>query len=54
MQYMVIMRNHSAFMTDYYNNENCWDDDVLCVVDTINDAVTFDGKTWMQPENDHL
>lgn len=54
MRYMVIMNDRSCFMTDWYTNENCWTDDILCVVDTIKEIVTFDGKTWTEPERDHL
>ena len=54
MQYMVIMKDHTAFMTDWYTHENCWNDDILCVVDTIKEQVTFDGKQWIEPECDHL
>lgn len=54
MRYMVIMKDHTAFMTDWYTHENCWNEDIFCVVDTISDKVTFDGKTWTEPEHDHL
>lgn len=54
MQYMVIMKDKTAFMTDWYTHENCWAEDIFCVVDTIIDRVTFDGKTWQDVDYDHL
>lgn len=54
MRYMVILKDHTCFMTDWYDNENCWNDTILCVVDTIGEEVTFDGKTWTEPDRDHL
>lgn len=54
MQYMVIMKNSSAFMTDWYSHGNCWTEDVFCVVDTLSDRVTFDGEEWIEVEHDHL
>ena len=54
MQYMVIGKDQTVFMTDWYTNENCWNDSLYCVVDTIKEKVTFDGQTWVEPENDHL
>lgn len=54
MKYMVIMKDHSVFMTDWYTHENCWHDGILCVVDTLSDKVTFDGQEWTEAEYDHL
>ena len=54
MQYMVIMNNKTAFMTDWYTHENCWTNEIFCVVDTIKDLVTFDGKTWQDVDSAHL
>ena len=54
MQYMVICKDHTVFMTEWYTHENCWNDNLYCVVDTIQDKVTFDGQTWVEPEYDHL
>lgn len=54
MKYMVIMKDRSAFMTDWYTHENCWSDEIFCVVDTIKELVTFDGKEWNEVEHDHL
>ena len=54
MQYMVILKDQSVFMTDWYTHENCWNEELYCVVDTLGDRVTFDGKTWTKPEEDHL
>ena len=34
--------------------ENCWSDEIFCVVDTIKELVTFDGKEWNEVEHDHL
>lgn len=54
MKYLVIMKDKTAFMTDWYTNENCWTEDVFCVVDTIKELVSFDGKSWVEVEHDHL
>ena len=54
MTYMVIMKDRTAFMTDWYTHENCWTEKIFCVVDTIKELVTFDGKGWIEVEHDHL
>jgi len=54
MRYMVIMRDSSAFMTDWYRYGNCWTEDIFCVVDTCADSVTFDGREWQDAGRDHL
>ena len=54
MRYMVIMNDKTAFVTDWYTHENCWTDEIFCVVDTIKERVTFDGRTWLEMEYDHL
>jgi hypothetical protein len=54
MRYMVISKDKTVFMTEWYTNENCWNEDLFCVIDTIGDKVTFDGETWIEAEYDHL
>lgn len=54
MKYLVIMKDKTAFMTDWYTNENCWTDEIFCVVDNTKELVTFDGKSWTEVEYDHL
>lgn len=54
MQYVVILKDQSVFETDWYRHENCWNDDIYCVVDTLRNLVTFDGKSWVVAEEDHL
>lgn len=53
-QYVVILTNKTFFQTDWYTHENCWTDNILCVVDTYTNKVTFDGKTWEESSEDHL
>ena len=54
MRFIVIFKDQTVFTTDWYTNENCWNDRLYCVVDTIQNKVTFDGQTWILPEYDHL
>ncbi len=53
-QFVVIFKDKTFFQTDYYTYENCWKDDIFCVVDTLCNKVTFDGVTWLDSEEDHL
>lgn len=54
MRYIIVMKNSEVFSTDWYTRENCWYDYVLCVIDTVNDVVTFDGSEWKEIAKDHL
>lgn len=53
MNYLVILKDKSAFMTDWYTYENCWSEDcMICVIDNVRDKISFDGKTWKDIEYD--
>lgn len=55
MTYTIILRDESAFMTDWYTYENNWSEDhMICVIDNVRDKISFDGKTWKDIEYDHL
>ena len=54
MQYLVIMKDKTMFMTNWYNYENCWNNKIFCVVDTIQDTVTYNGKDWTDIDCDQL
>ena len=55
MRYLVICKDQSAFFSDWYDYENCWNPDTIrCVIDQEKERVTFDGKEWKRIEYDHL
>ena len=54
MQYLVICKDKTAFTTDYYTHENCWGENIFCVIDTYSDKISFDGETWKRIAEDHL
>lgn len=54
MRYLIVMKDHEVFRTDWYTHENCWFDCVFCVIDTVNDVVSFDGSEWNEIDKDHL
>ena len=54
MRYLIIYRDHTAFYADWYDYENHYSDEIICVVDRANDKIAFDGKTWEDIEEDHL
>lgn len=54
MQYIIVMKDKTVFTTDWYSSENNWTDTIYCVVDTVLDRATFDGKSWVEVEHDHL
>ena len=54
MRYIIVMINNEVFKTNWYTHENCWSDCIFCVIDTINDVVTFDGSQWNEIDKDHL
>lgn len=53
-RYIVIYKDKTAFQTDWYTHENCWSDDIFCVVDSATNSVTFDGKWFLHTKEDHL
>lgn len=54
MRYLIVMKDHEVFSTDWYTHENCWSDSVFCVIDSIYDVVSFDGYLWNEIDEDHL
>lgn len=54
-KYLVISKDNTAFCTDWYTYENCWNPEKIhCVVNTWSNKVTFDGEHWLEIEEDHL
>lgn len=54
MRYLIVMQNHEVFSTNWYTHETCWFDCIFCVIDTVNDVVSFDGSEWNEIDKDHL
>lgn len=54
MIYTVILKDSSAFMTDWYSFENNWSDEIFCIIDNARDKITFDGLEWEIIERNHL
>lgn len=52
MRYLVIYKDKYTFLTNWYIYENCWGDDVFCIIDLANDQISFDGKEFKQIEID--
>ena len=48
MKYMVIMKDQTVFMANWFSFEKSWTNNVLCVINKLADKVTFDGKTWKE------
>ena len=44
MPHLIIMKDKTAFTTRWYSYENCWSDDVFCVI--YGGSITFDGVNW--------
>ncbi len=54
-QYLVICKDNTAFSTDWFEKENCWNPETIhCVVDMAENKVMFDGENWDEIEEDHL
>ncbi len=55
MRYLIITTSNNPFYTDYYNYENHYSPmQILCIFDLTRQMHTFDGKTWVETEIDHL
>ena len=55
MRYLIITKNNEPFYTERFKYENHWNpESIICVFDLINFLHTFDGKTWIETEVDHL
>lgn len=54
MKYIVIFKDKTSFVTDWFSRENCWTDDIFCVVDRFSNVIMFDGEHWEDIEEDHL
>ncbi len=59
MIYYIILKNQTAFQTDYYDRDNCWANDIFMIIDTAGKTEycttqASDGLTWKEIEQDHL
>lgn len=54
MKYIVVMKDKSAFYTDWYNAENNWCDEIECIINTVTDKITFNGYDWESIDIDCL
>ena len=54
MRYLVIYKDKKSFTTDWYSYENCWSDDIFCIIDLYEYKITFDGKIFKIINNDYL
>lgn len=54
MRYYVILKTNECFSTNWFQFENHWTDDILCVLDWGLDRITFNGEVWQEIERDHL
>ena len=54
MRFLVIYKDKYNFLTDWYIYENCWSDDIFCIIDLYNLKISFDGKVFKIINNDHL
>lgn len=53
MKYIVVCKDH-VFYTDWFQKENHWCDDIVCIMDMYNETVTYDGENWECIDFDHL
>ena len=54
MRYLVIYKDKYTFLTDWYIYENCWTDDIFCIIDLDNLQITFNGKDFLIIKKDSL
>lgn len=54
MRYLVILKYKTAFITDWYQYENHWTDEVFCIYDRLMSKITYDGQVWQGIDEDHL
>jgi hypothetical protein len=55
MKYLIITKNNQPFYTEWFYSENHFNkEDMICVFDLLERKHTFDGKTWIETEVDHL
>lgn len=54
MKYLVILKDQTHFMTDWFITENCWNNGIFCIVNYYEDLITYDGVTWQEIANDFL
>lgn len=50
---IVVCKDHTAFETYWYSYENCWNDNIMCII-TDSKLITFDGIHWKDIKEDHL
>ncbi len=55
MRYLVICKDKSAFFTDWFTVENCWNPkEIRAVADLEENKITFDGCSWKPIDFDTL
>jgi len=54
MRYIIIFRQREAYYTNWFNHDDNWYPDILCVVDCLGERMTFDGKNWNKIINYHI
>lgn len=54
MKYIVVMKDKSAFYTDWYSAENNWCDEIECIINVVTDKITFNGYDWKSIDIDCL
>ena len=50
---IVVCKDKTAFETCWYSYENCWNDNIMCIINDTN-FITFDGIHWKEIKEDHL
>lgn len=55
MRYLVITKNNDPFYTNWYEYDDFWNSELMyCIFDLAKGVHAFDGKTWIETEEDHL
>lgn len=54
MKYLIITKDNKPFYTDWLDYENFYNPDITCVFDITRGLHSFDGKTWVKTNIDHL
>lgn len=53
IMYTIILKDKTAFVTQWYEYENNWNDDLMFMV-IYGLQYSTDGKTWINFDIDHL
>lgn len=55
MRYIVLCKDKSSFYTSWYDYENFYNSEtVYAIIDLAKSAISYDGKTWNEIEEDSL